>query len=538
MPKTPSAVQKCFPAFCSLQLTYIYQPIRPPQKFPTFHVLFLNHPKPQKFPCTKAMIPLPDGFCYTRDQFIHDAIMLRTDTMLKRLLNFISSRQAAPKTTGPTVIPRDQHNISRKNISPAAIKIIKQLEDAGFSAYLVGGGVRDLLLGGHPKDFDIATDAKPEEIKRVFRSARIIGRRFQIVHVRIGREMFEVTTFRGHHEDVAHAKSKTEEGMLLRDNVYGTIETDAARRDFTVNALYYTTRDFSVHDYSNGLEDIKNRTIRMIGDPVTRYKEDPVRMLRAVRFAAKLGFKIEPNTAKPIVELSNLLGNISEARMFEEVLKLFLGGSATATFNLLREYDLLKQLFPGADAAIKSGDELAAALIERSMINTDKRIRGEKTVTPAFIYAALLWPALQQELKRIEGQMPPQAAYLEACQNVISLQLSRTSIPKRFLIPMREIWDLQARLPNRQGMRALRLLDHPRFRAAYDFLLMREDAGEKLNGLGSWWTAFQSASDDAREQMVKDLGKQNASSRPRRRRPRKPAGGGASANPNNTPGTD
>ncbi len=443
--------------------------------------------------------------------------------MLKRLLNFLSSRQSAPKLTGLNVIPRDQHNISRKNISPAAIKIIKQLEDAGFSAYLVGGGVRDLLLGGHPKDFDVATDAKPEEIKRVFRSARIIGRRFQIVHVRIGREMIEVTTFRGHHEDIAHAKSKTDEGMLLRDNVYGTIETDAARRDFTVNALYYTLRDFSVHDYCNGLEDIKSRTLRIIGDPATRYKEDPVRMLRAIRFAAKLGFNIEPDTAKPILELGILLGNISEARLFEEVLKLFLNGSATATFHLLCEYDLLKQLFPGADAAIKSGDEFGRALIERSMINTDKRIRAEKTVTPAFIYAALLWPALQHEQKRLEGSMSPQSAYLEACQRVVSQQLARTSIPKRFLIPMREIWDLQARLPGRQGLRALRLLDHPRFRAAYDFLLMREDAGEKLNGLGNWWTVFQSAGDDEREQMVKDLGKQNTSSRPRNRRPRKPA---------------
>ncbi len=442
--------------------------------------------------------------------------------MLKRLFNFISSRPSSTKSSALKVIPRDQHNISRKNISPAAIKIIKQLEDAGFSAYLVGGGVRDLLLGGHPKDFDVATNAKPEEIRRIFRGARIIGRRFQIVHVRIGREMIEVTTFRGHHEDEAHAKAKTDEGMLLRDNVYGTIETDAARRDFTVNALYYTTRDFSVHDYCNGLEDLKHRTLRMIGDPVTRYKEDPVRMLRAVRFAGKLGFSIEPNTAKPIRELSGLLANISEARLFEEVLKLFLSGAATATFHLLREYDLLVQLFPGADAAIKSGDELGAALIERSMINTDKRIRAEKTVTPAFIYAALLWPALQQEEKRLATSMPPQAAYLEACQIVVSQQLARTSIPKRFLIPMREIWDLQSRLPSRQGMRALRLLDHPRFRAAYDFLLMREDAGENMNGLGNWWTAFQGAGDDERELMVNNLNKQNSSKRPRRRRPRKP----------------
>lgn len=399
--------------------------------------------------------------------------------MLKRLFNFISSRQSTAKSTLPLVIPRDEHNISRKNISPAAIKIIKQLEDGGYSAYLVGGGVRDLLLGHHPKDFDIATNAKPEDVKRIFRSARIIGRRFQIVHVRIGREIIEVTTFRGHH-DIGKPNSQTDEGMLLRDNVYGTIDTDAVRRDFTVNALYYTLKDFSVHDYCGGLEDIKNRVLRMIGDPTTRYKEDPVRMLRAIRFAAKLGFTIEPNSAKPISELSGLLANVSEARLFEEVLKLFLSGSATATFHLLREYDLLKQLFPGADAAIKAGDTFGATLIEQSMINTDKRIRAEKTVTPAFIYAALLWPALQREQQKLSGEMPPQAAYLQAAQNVVSQQLIRTSIPKRFLIPMREIWDLQYRLPSRQGLRALRLLDHARFRAAYDFLLMREDSGENL----------------------------------------------------------
>lgn len=448
--------------------------------------------------------------------------------MLKRLFNFLASRQSSASSTLPLIIPRDQHAISRKNISPAALKIMKQLDDAGFKAYLVGGGVRDLLLDNHPKDFDIATDAKPEEIKRVFRSARIIGRRFQIVHVRIGREVIEVTTFRGHHDD-GPTNSRSDEGMLLRDNVYGTIDTDAVRRDFTVNALYYTLSDFSVHDYCGGLADIKNRTLRIIGDAATRYKEDPVRMLRAVRFAAKLGFKIEPNTAKPIAELSGLLSNISEARLFEEVLKLFLGGSATATFHLMREYDLLKQLFPGADAALKAGDTLGAALIEQSMISTDKRIRAEKTVTPAFIFAALLWPALQKEQRLLGAKMPPQAAYLQAAQNVISQQLTRTSIPKRFLIPMREIWDLQGRLPSRQGLRALRLLDHARFRAAYDFLLMREDAGEDLHGLGSWWTSFQSANDDAREQMVKDLGKQNASSRPRRRSPRKPKAAGASS---------
>lgn len=451
--------------------------------------------------------------------------------MLKRLLNlFTSGNKDSSKASnirnsdGAVLIPRDQHSISRKNISPAAIKIIKQLEDAGFAAYLVGGGVRDLLLGSHPKDFDVATNAKPEEVKRIFRSARIVGRRFQIVHVRMGREVIEVTTFRGHHEESSSARS--EDGMLLRDNVYGTLETDAMRRDFTVNALYYTLKDFSVIDYCNGMEDLKQRTLRIIGDPATRYKEDPVRILRALRFAAKLGFSLEPKTAKPIRELSGLLLNVSDARLFEEVLKLFLGGSATATFNLMREYDLLTHLFPGTDKALKAGDDIGASLVEQCMINTDKRIRGDKTVTPAFIYAALLWPALQQQFRLLSTQMTPTQAWTQAAQNVVNQQLARTAVPKRFLIPMREIWDLQQRLPSRLGMRALRTLDHPRFRAAYDFLLMREAAGEALDGLGVWWTNYQTANDEEREQMVKDIGKQSsakAASKPRRRRgPRKP----------------
>ncbi|MGB3611769.1 MAG: polynucleotide adenylyltransferase PcnB [Cellvibrio sp.] len=450
--------------------------------------------------------------------------------MLKRLLNYLAPKS---KSTHPSllIIPRDQHNISRKNVSPAALRIMRQLHEAGFSAFLVGGGVRDLLLGGHPKDFDVATDAKPEEIKRLFRGARIIGRRFQIVHVRIGREIIEVTTFRGHHDEARSA-----DGMLLRDNVYGTIETDAVRRDFTVNALYYNAQDFAVYDYTGGLEDLKRRQLRIIGDPVTRYKEDPVRMLRAVRFAAKLGFSIEPKTADPIFELGHLLRNIPAARLFEEVLKLFLGGSATATFTLMREYQLLTYLFPGTEAALEAGDPLGAALIEQTMVNTDKRVRSDKTVTPAFIYAALLWPALQAEMRRLASHMPPAPAYLQAAQTVISQQLSHTSLPKRFLMPMREIWDLQYRLPQRQGLRALRLLEHPRFRAAYDFLLMREAAGESLDGLGTWWTRFQGADDEEREQMVKALGKQAGGKkpRPRRRAPRKPRNEGGEATPPNT----
>lgn len=443
--------------------------------------------------------------------------------MLKRLLNLIIPRvkeSTGQASGGPRVIPRDQHSVSRRNISSAALKVIKQLHEAKFDAYLVGGGVRDLLLGGHPKDFDVATNATPEEVRRLFRSARIVGRRFQIVHVRMGREVIEVTTFRGHQDDSPH-HARSEEGMLLRDNVYGTLETDALRRDFTVNALYYDLKDFSLIDYCGGLKDLEKRRLRIIGDPATRYKEDPVRMLRALRFAAKLGFELDAATAKPIRELGSLLLNVSEARLFEEVLKLFLNGSATATFNLMRDFDLVQQLFPGTDQALKAQVPHSLELVNLCMGNTDIRIRSDKTVTPAYIYAALLWPALQRQYSELSGKMSQIQAWNQAAQNVISQQLTRTAIPKRFLIPMREIWDLQLRLPNRLGMRALRLLDHPRFRAAYDFLMMREEAGEPLEGLGLWWTHFQSADDEVREKMVKDLARQpgaSSASKPRRRR--------------------
>jgi poly(A) polymerase len=438
--------------------------------------------------------------------------------MLKRILNLFKSDTDSNEGR---IIPRDQHTISRKHISPSALKVIKQLHEAGYEAYLVGGGVRDLLLDNTPKDFDVATNATPEQVKNQFRGSRIIGRRFQIVHVRMGREIIEVTTFRGQ-DDQSKSSTKNEDGMLLRDNVYGTLETDAMRRDFTVNALYYNLRDFSLIDYCGGIKDLEKRRLRIIGDPETRYKEDPVRILRALRFAAKLGFSIEASTAKPISELSPLLLNVSDARLFEELLKLFLNGSATATFYLLREYDLLSILLPGTDAALKAGDALGLAIIEKCMVNTDKRIRANKTVTPAFLYAALLWPALQARFKLLSEDLPPAQAWVQATQQVIQQQLTRTAIPKRFTLPMREIWDLQNRLPQRSGLRALRTLDHPRFRAAYDFLLMREDSGENLQGLGQWWTSYQIADDEQRISMVKSLNKPTGEPKSRSRRPRKP----------------
>lgn len=419
--------------------------------------------------------------------------------MLKRLFQFISPARAEPSSQ-PVIVPRDQHSVSRQQVSSAALKVMKQLNDNGFEAYLVGGGVRDLLLGGHPKDFDVATDATPEQIKRLFRSARIIGRRFRIVHVRFGREVIEVTTFRGHHE-----AERSEHGMVLRDNVYGSVQTDAVRRDFTVNALYYTLRGFEVHDYTGGMRDLEKRRLRMIGDPVTRYKEDPVRMLRAVRFAAKLGFTMDAATEAPLRELAPLLGNIPPARLFEEVLKLFMAGSATATFRLLREHGLAAQLFPGAEAVLASGDAVALALIEQCMCNTDKRIRAGKTVTPAFIFAAILWPAQQARQGELAESMPSGQAFAEAASQVVGEQLAHTAIPKRFLIPMREIWDMQHRLTLRGGQRAYRMMEHPRFRAAYDFVLLREDAGEPLDGLGNWWTAFQSADEQERERLIAEV---------------------------------
>lgn len=430
--------------------------------------------------------------------------------MLKRLLNYLSPRSGAATPTSPVIVPRAQHPISRKNISSGALRIMRQLQEAGFAAYLVGGGVRDLLLGGHPKDFDIATEARPEQIKRLFRGARIIGRRFQIVHVRMGREIIEVTTFRGPHD-----QSVNNDGMLLRDNVYGTVETDAVRRDFTVNALYYTLEGFAIHDYTGGLADLEKRQLRIIGDPVTRYKEDPVRMLRAIRFAAKLGFRIEESTSQPIFELGPLLRNIPPARLFEEVLKLFMNGSAAATFTLLQDYRLLEHLFPATAAALDKGDTMGLELIEQTMANTDKRVRAGKPVTPAFIYAALLWPPLQDRTRSLAPNRTPLEAHLQASQDVIGAQLSHTALPRRFMIPMREMWDMQERLTQRH--RAPRLMERARFRAAYDFLLLREAAGEQLDGLGNWWTRYQAVDEAEREQMVQEAQKAKPRSRRRRR---------------------
>nr|WP_207061529.1 polynucleotide adenylyltransferase PcnB [Motiliproteus sp. SC1-56] len=423
---------------------------------------------------------------------------------------------------GRTVIHRDDHILSRRDMSDNALKVLYRLKDAGYEAYLVGGCVRDLLLGEHPKDFDVATEATPEEVHELFRNSRLIGRRFKLVHVRFGREIIEVATFRAGHDSQNNAQHghQDDSGRILRDNVYGTVEEDALRRDFTVNALYYSVRDFSIHDHANGVEDLDNRTLRLIGDPEARYREDPVRMLRAVRFAAKLGFTMAEETEEPICRLAPLLGDIPAARLFEEVLKLLLGGRGEETFKLLREFNLFTPLFPATQRLLERGGdqaELCEELIIAALRNTDKRIKKGKSVTPAFIYAAMLWHPLQVRIAQLRDEgLPPIPALHQAAQDVVQQQVQATSIPRRFSGPMREIWELQFRLPRRFGRRAEQLVEHPRFRAAYDFLLMREASGEQLDQLGDWWTRYQEEDDEGRAALVKDLGGQ----RPKRKRKR------------------
>ena len=402
------------------------------------------------------------------------------------------------------------------------LELARTLKEAGHEALFAGGCVRDGLLGRTPKDFDIATDATPEQVNALFRNSRIIGRRFRIVHVRFGREIIEVTTFRGHHgsgdEDKGstsgHHSKQSASGLLLRDNVYGTLEEDAVRRDLTVNALYYDARSFEVYDHVQGLADLERRAICIIGDPEQRYTEDPVRMLRVLRFAAKLDFSIDDDTAAAIPHCAHLLAEIPAARLFDEFLKLFLSGHAAATLEQLLRHDLLRYLFPDTDAHLQE-DEYALTLARAAMKNTDLRIAQEKPVTPAFQLAALLWPPVKDHFARLQanGETPMSAMHL-AGQQAISGVLHHIAIPRRFSQPMREIWEFQLRLTRRSGRRAAELVDHRRFRAAYDFMLLREQAGEDTGGLGQWWTDFQALSP---EERLKQAGSGSNKRRPRNR---------------------
>lgn len=437
----------------------------------------------------------------------------------------------------PLILSRDQHPVSRQLMSPNALKVLHRLNKGGFDAYLVGGGVRDILLGFKPKDFDIATNATPDEIKDLFRNCRLIGRRFRLAHIVFGREIIEVATFRGHHDKASEQEKsckttskQSEDGMLLRDNIYGSIEEDAERRDFTINALYYSSKDFKVYDFANGVQDVNDKIIRLIGDPETRYREDPVRMLRAIRFATKLDMQISDETKAPIKELSTLMANIPAARLFEEFLKMFIAGKAVANFEQLRSYDLFGYFFPAVDQALNNESDEQSYLLDFIMLameNTDKRINNDQRVTPAFLFAAMLWYPLQKHMHQIKAstQLTPQDIFFAALNEIMPEQQRSIAIPKRFQAVIKDIWILQDKLSRREGKRAFKTLEHLKFRAGYDFLLLRAqiEATPELEELALWWTDFQEVSNDAQLQMIKGVNVPQGSKRRNPKKRRKPS---------------
>ena len=417
----------------------------------------------------------------------------------------------------PKIYGRDKHGIARGSISHGALKVCEILRAHDYSAYIVGGAVRDLLLGVVPKDYDVATDAHPDEIHRLFRRSRLIGRRFKLVHVMFGSETVEVSTFRAGEGGEADAT-----GRLLRDNVYGSRVQDAARRDFTANALYYDPHDETVLDYHGGFADVRKKTMRIIGDAALRYREDPVRMLRAVRFAAKLGFSIDQKTRAPIHDMADLLENVPAARLFEEMLKLLLSGHAAACLTQLRKEGLHHGLLPLLDVIMKQ--PLGERFVRLALEQTDSRILSGKSVSPAFLFAALLWHEVLAAWKQIEaGGLRSIPALYQAMDQVLDAQTDKLSIPRRFTSTMKEIWALQPRLEMRSGKRALLLLTHPRFRAGYDFMLLRAESGEVPTELANWWTRFQDAETEERNAML--IPDAAPKKRPRRRRRSRSEGG-------------
>ncbi len=418
------------------------------------------------------------------------------------------------KTNAVKIYSRSEHTVSRKQISGNALRVLYKLNKAGYETYLVGGCVRDLLLGLEPKDFDVATSASPEQVKQTFRNCRLIGRRFRLAHVFFGREIIEVATFRSSEKGDDKEQKVHEDGRLLRDNVFGSLEDDVWRRDFTVNSLYYDVRDFTVVDYAGGMEDHAAGILRLIGDPVTRYREDPVRMLRAVRFAVKLGFMLEPKTKTPIYELATLLQGIPAARLYDEALKMFLSGKGVQAFEMLRHYGLFAQLFPQTDACLaKEENNFPRLFIARALLNSDRRIEEGKSVMPYFLFSALLWDAVQAEAEAKINEGENEAfAFQNAASQVLSAQVKVLSIPKRVSQSMREVWLLQTRFKNRIGVRPYKLLAHPRFRAAYDFFVLRAETGGADKKVAEWWETFQTASEAEKKKMSRP---------PRARKPKK-----------------
>ncbi|MBV6425443.1 MAG: Poly(A) polymerase I [Steroidobacteraceae bacterium] len=457
------------------------------------------------------------------------------------------------------VVPRADHSISRSQISPNALRVLYRLKDAGFQGFLVGGCVRDLLIGRAPKDFDVATNALPEEVKRLFRNCRLIGRRFRLAHVFFGSEIIEVATFRAasapaqgeepladldpeegegpelsepdeFDADVADTQGEDshvldEHGRILRDNAYGTIDDDVWRRDFSANALYYNIADFSIWDYVGGLEDVRARRLRVIGDPETRFREDPVRMLRAARFAAKLDFAIDPPALAAIRSCANLLASAPPARLFDETLKLFLAGHGAQSFAVLRSLGLLAVLLPSVEAYFsKHPASLVEQLLLRGLENTDARVREGRSVTPTYLFALLLYGPIAAAIEALPPNRWHEAgAILDACDAAIRELSARVALPRRFALGVREMFALQPRLEQPRGRRALRLLEHPRFRAAYDLLLLRAGLGLAAPEMAAWWTQLQAAAPEERGRLADAVAAGSsrgagASRRPRRRR--------------------
>jgi poly(A) polymerase len=446
--------------------------------------------------------------------------------MITKLLGRVFSGRLF-KPAKPRIIAVREHGITRDRIGSCALRTCDALQEAGYSAFVVGGAVRDLILGRDPKDFDVATNATPEDVRGLFRRSRMIGRRFRIVHVLCGRDMVEVSTFRGPAADNgSDTRVEDEHGRLLRDNVWGDQAQDATRRDFTINALFYDPAHQQVWDYHGGVADLKRKRLRMIGEPAQRYREDPVRMLRAVRFAAACGLEIDTATRKPIKSLAPLLANVPPSRLFDEMLKLLLSGHAAECVKRLRKEGLHHGVLPLLDVILEQ--PLGERFVMLALKNTDARILADKPVSPAFLFAALTWHEVLAAWKKIETRgVPPAPALHEAMEQVLVKQTEQLAIPRRYTADMKELWVLQPRFEQRGGQRPFRLLEHPRFRAAYDFLLLRCESGEVDTALGDWWTSFQNADADARTTMlVADTG---PAKKRRKRRRRKPGGSPAPA---------
>ncbi len=436
-----------------------------------------------------------------------------------------ATRRAKGVPHEPEIFKGTRLGIDHKLISNAAMRTVEELQKAGFKAYVVGGAVRDVLLGIRPKDFDVATNAEPEQVQRAFRRARIIGRRFRLVHVMFGPETIEVSTFRALQSDDIELD---EHGRVLRDNVFGEQHEDATRRDFTVNALYYDPVSDQVLDYHRGVKDLKSRVLRMIGNPEHRYREDPVRMLRAIRLAAKLGFEIEEATRRPIGEMADLIHNVPNARLFDEMLKLLHSGNAYEGLRQLRAEGLHHGCLPLLDLVFDHDDPKAVDFVTRALKATDARIHERKTVSPGFLFAALLWALVSERWQQRHAQGEHLIPALNAAiDEVIETQLDALAIQRRYVSDMREIWLMQPRFEKRQTATVARLLEHVRFRAGYDFLLLRAQSGQCDPALAQWWEAYLEADHATRAELIaqanENRSKATGTKRRRRRKPTAPA---------------